>query len=70
MLDKALMRSVAAQMMERTSVEVDGKVLRVTRTGSQRWSTGRGDFVIDGAAGRSELVQLMVVRSWHAALNL
>jgi len=46
MLDKALMRLVAAQMMKGTSVEVDGKILRVTRTGSQGFRTVR--FVMDG----------------------
>jgi hypothetical protein len=51
MLDKALMRLVAAQMMKGTSVEVDGKILRVTRTGSQRFRTVR--FVMDGREYRA-----------------
>jgi hypothetical protein len=46
MLDKELMRSVATQMMQGTSAEVEGKALRVTRTGSRRFRTVR--FVMNG----------------------
>jgi YD repeat-containing protein len=46
MLDRELMRSVAAQMMNSSSVDVDGTTLRVKRTGSGRLRTVR--FLMNG----------------------
>jgi hypothetical protein len=46
MLDHSVLKSVAAQMLSRTSVEVEGRTARVTRTGSRRFRTVR--FVMDG----------------------
>jgi len=46
MLDLEIMSSVAAQMMEGESIEVDGERIPVTRTSSQRLKTVR--FRMDG----------------------
>ena len=46
MLDHDILSSVAEQMMGGLKVDVEGKTLRVTRTGAQRLRTVR--FVIGG----------------------
>lgn len=46
MLDRELLRSVAAQMMNSSSVDVGGSTLRVKRTGRGRLRTAR--FVMNG----------------------
>ena len=46
MLDQEMLKSVAEQMMGGKEVLVEGKLFRVTRTGSQRLRTAR--FVMGG----------------------
>lgn len=46
MLDKTILSSVAEQMMTSAKVTLDGKSLRVSRTGSRKLRTVR--FLIDG----------------------
>jgi len=41
MLDHAILKSVAEQVMSATEVEVEGRKWRVTRTGSRRFRTVR-----------------------------
>ena len=45
-MDREVLKSVAEQMMTSGEVSLDGKALRVTRTGSRRFRTVR--FVMDG----------------------
>jgi hypothetical protein len=46
MLDHSLMKSVATQMMSGSSVQTEGRSIRVKRTGSRRFRTVR--FVMNG----------------------
>ena len=46
MLDHAVLKSVAEQLMSRNQVEVEGKTYRVSRTGSRRLRTVR--FLMGG----------------------
>jgi hypothetical protein len=46
MLNHAILKSVAEQMMRGTQIEIEGRKFRVSRTGSQRLRTVR--FVMSG----------------------